>query len=281
MNELDKLKSSWQTDPGVSSDRFDRVSAAVQQNTQSTQRVVLHRDVAESAASLVVAIFAVSGIVASRNWIDFVGFALLISVGLGIPVVLWIARRRSLHQVSSSNYADFISDEIDYLRRQVGLLKHVAWWYLLPIFISMTVVSIGISYPRVSIWGLIYLMLFGCFCIYLWRLNQRARKRRLEPLLDYYVKLQAALESGEDSDRDFPQPPNVLQHVATRRPLTTMQRVVFLTLSLSATALVATSGWWIVQNFDPRAGWFVLSTAPLLGLLVLVLTGAYRRSVAG
>ncbi|MEM1069488.1 MAG: hypothetical protein AAGI63_11370 [Planctomycetota bacterium] len=277
MSELEHLKSTWQSASGISSERFSKLSEAVQKNTRSTQKVVLHRDVAESAAAFVILVFGITGISSSKNWLDFIGFAVLIAVCVEIPVVLWLARRRTLQDISSSNYADFLADEIHYLRRQVRLLKHVVWWYLLPIYTSMTLVCLGVSYPEFSVWITAYLGLCGAVCIYLWRLNQKARKARLEPLLDYYLKLQMALESGEDGSESLSPPPEIWGQSTTRQPMTRGRRIVFVVLTFLLTTSIAACGWWLTRVFDERAGWFVLSMAPFVGLLTLIATGAYRR----
>ena len=49
-------------------------------------------------------------------------------------------------------------------------------------------------------------------------------------------------------------------------------------MAVFATLLVVAAGVAIMQYFDARTGKFILSVAPVIALLVIVISGAWRRA---
>ena len=108
--------------------------------------------------------------------------------------------------VSSASFCDFVDIETDYLTRQVQL-RMVTWWYLLPLYIGGVLIVAGLTDPfRSSLFEPIFLSIYMAICtalfVFIWWLNQMARKKHLEPLLDYYVEIRKAVESGETKGVD-------------------------------------------------------------------------------
>lgn len=212
MANLDDLKKAWQSQSGISQERFDQIGEKVRESTTLLQSTIFRRDMAETFASIFVVAFFAPGLFTAKNWVAWSGFAIVVLAGITIPFVLWWGRKRSIKTVSSANFCDFVDIEIDYLRRQVRLLRMVTWWYLLPIYVGIFLIVVGDTDPfRGSLVKPIFLTIYMAICtalfIFIWWLNQFARKKHLEPLLNYYVEMRKAMESGDDFTLQVEDPP--------------------------------------------------------------------------
>ncbi len=282
MADFDVFKRAWHSQSGVSSERFDQIGDAVREGTTRLQRTIFRRDMVETAASVVVVVFFAIGFHAARNWVARSGFAVVVLCGIIIPSVLWWARRRPLKSVASSSFRDLIDVEIDYLRRQTLLLKTVAWWYLMPLFIGLCLIMVGLTdFSRGTTFDVIFFAVFLTICIALfiwgWWINQSARKAHLQPLLDYYVEMRTAIESGEEFSR---LPPPVAFDATSREPISGRSRSLWILLTVTCAVLTLTLGVATMRYFDRRSGLFVASTSPVLALLIIAISGLWRRRSA-
>lgn len=282
MAELEDLKNAWQSQSGISQERFNEIGSKVSGSTQLLQSKVFRRDMIETCASAFVAVaFTFLLFFFAKNWIDWSGYLVIVLAGTAVPIVMWRARTRSISTVSAANFRDFVDIEIDYLRRQVQLLRSVGWWYLLPFYIGVALVMVGVVGPEYSIAKVIVLAVCLVVCaavyIWLWCLNQRARTKHLEPLLEYYVWMKSALDSDGDSMLDMADPPTQFLDPKVPRTISRRQRWIGMLLALLAMGLVAIAGEWTMRNFDQRTGIFVLTTMPVVGILLIVMSGCWRR----
>lgn len=281
MKNLDDLKQSWQSESPIAPERFEEIVTKVQAGSDLLRSTIFRRDMLESiAAVLVVAVFA-PGLFVAKNPVAWSGFALLVLVGITIPIVLWRARRRPSETDSDSTFRDFVSVEIDYLTRQTRLLRLVTWWYLLPIYLGIILICLGVTGPRGYSTGeqilvAVYLILCGAFMVYVWRLNQRARTGHLQPLLDYYLAMRNALDSGQDEPMDLSGPPVGFLRPAPAKPLSRRMRWIWITITFFAVVSVVAAGIAISHHFDERTGKFVLSTAPVVAILLIFISGLWR-----
>ena len=282
MAKLEDLKETWQSQSGISKERFDEIGAKVRDSTNLLQKVVFRRDMVETAASGLVVAFASVFLFKAKNWVDWSGYLIVLIGGIAIPIVLWWARRRSLATVSAVNFRDFVDIEIDYLRRQNLVLRMIALWYILPIYVGVVLVMIGLTDPRR--WSPETVVLAAClsvvggFCVFVWWLNQHARKSHLEPLLNYYVEMKTALENGDESIGQLPGPPSDFLQPQPRKPISKRKRWIWIAITVVITALAAGAGVAIMHYFNARTGKFIISTAPVLGVLMIVISGIWRRN---
>ncbi len=282
MADLDDLKQSWQSESGISEECFNEIGTKVKHSTKLLQSTIFRRDMAETFASVIVVVAFSLFLWKAKNWIDWSGSAIIVLAGITIPMVLWLARKRPIASVSAANFRDFVDIEIDYLRRQVLLLRMVGWWYLLPIYIGVSLMMIGVRWPRhgqsdVMIMTVI-LAISAVIFILIWRLNQTARKAHLEPLLKYYVEMRTALDSGDELVRELPDPPSAFLEPSPRKPMSKLRWWTCTVLTIMITAIVVAAGIAIMQNFDARTGNFIISTTPVVAILMIVLTGIWRRN---
>ncbi len=285
MKNLEDLKGTWQAQRGISQQRFDQISAKVRGSSDLLQTTIFRRDMRETAASVLVLVFFLPGLFAAKNWVAWSGFAIEVVAGLTIPLVLWWARKRLPASFSAANFLDFVHVEIDFLRRQIRLLKWITWWYLLPIYVGIVLITVGIKRPRFStadvIFAVVYLLSCAGLFVFIWWLNQRARRTCFEPLLEHYLQMQAAIESGDDFVSPLPDPLIAFLQPKPRKPMTRRRRWIWGVSTAFVTALVAGLGYAISQSFDARTGFFITSTAPLVALLMIVVSGVWRRNSDG
>jgi len=283
MAKLEDLKVAWQSQSGISQDRFDQIGAKIQASTDLLQTTIFRRDMRETIASIVVVAGFSPGLWYAQNWLAWSGFAIDMIAGSTLPLVLWRARKRSLVTASAANFRDFVNIEIDYLRRQVQLLCIASWWYLPLMYAGIVLILAGLTAPLR--WTLVeplivsvYLVVCTVLFVYVWRLNRSALKHYFGPLLDYYVEMRAALDRGEAFTLQPPDPPSALLPPQPRKPMTNRRRLIWLVVTAAATALVASAGYAVMRGFDPRTGQFIIGVAPVTALLMIVASGVWRRA---
>jgi hypothetical protein len=245
------------------------------------QATISRRDQLETLASVVVVAVFFPGLFFAKNWIAWSGFGIEVIVGSTIPFILWWARKRSLVTVSAANFRDFVDIEIDILRRQVLLLRMVTWWYLLPIYAGIVLISVGLTDFPVLLFERMFLTVYLAFCtglfIFIWWLNQSARKTRFEPLLHYYKEMRTALDSGDNFALQLPDPPAAFLPPKPRKPMSSRRRSIWIMLTIVVTVFVAGAGYVTMQHFDQRTGGCVLSTVPVIAILMIFVSGIWRR----
>jgi magnesium-transporting ATPase (P-type) len=237
---------------------------------------------AETFASIVVVALLSPGLFTARNWVVWSGFAIVVLDVITIPFVLWWGRKRSIKSLSSASFCDFVDIEIDYLTRQVQLLRMVTWSFLLPIYVGIVLIVVGLTDPfRGSLFEPIFLTTYMAICtalfVYIWWLNQTARKKHLEPLLNYYLAMRKAVESGDECVLQLPDPPSAFLRPEPRKPMSRRRRWMWILSILVAPVLVAGAGYAAMQQFDRSTGIFVISTAPLIAVLMIVVSRIWRR----
>ena len=282
MTNLDDLKKTWQSQSGISQQRFDQIGSKVKDSTELLQLTIFRRDMLETFASVVIVAFFSRFMLSAKSWIDWSGCLIVVIAGITFPIVLWRARKRSLATVSAANFRDFVNIEIDYLRRQIRLLRMVASWYLLALYTGMVLMLVGLTDPLSQvelIVATVYFAISAGLFIYIWWLNQLARKAGFEPLLHYYTEMRTALESGDDFEIQLPDAMSLFQPKARKR-MSKARKWVWIILTAAFSALVAGAGYATMQHFDARAGRFILSTVPVVAILFIFVSGIWRRGLA-
>jgi len=182
--------------------------ADVRRESRRFDRRIWWRDFFEISAGLLVAgLFGrlawkaqAAGLV---PWVGWVGAALPLMVAAFLLVDRIIRHYRSIPQ------GEPVIAELDRalaeVEHQAQLLRSMAWWYLLPILLSILLLSFqahlqlplvmpsGIQLLKSTLW----LLFLGAFSVRLWHLNQRAVKEKLEPRLAALAACRRALTMAE------------------------------------------------------------------------------------
>ncbi len=285
MTNFEELKQNWQSQSGIPQDRFDQIERKVQGTSNLLRTTVFRRDVRESVASGIVIVAFFPGLFAAKNWVSWSGFAVEVIAGATIPFVLWWARKRSPAAAAAASFRDFVDVEIAFLQRQVLLLRMVTWWYLLPIYAGIVLITLGSGgrdWPMFLLaFCAVYLTIAGGLCVFVWWLNQSGLRNHMQPLLRYYMDLRAALDSGEDTAFSLSDPPSAFLRSKPPKAMSRRRRWAWIGAILVVTALSAGVGYVTMQQFDARTGKFVIVTAPVITLLMIVISGVWRRNARG
>jgi hypothetical protein len=116
-------------------------------------------------------------------------------VCLPMTYVAFLRWKRARPKTSSS-LADHFRESITSLRHQIGLLRSVFWWYLLPLALSLLLIQIDATRTgRVHFdrWLLLSSAVAVGVFFGVWKLNQRVVRKDLEPRLRALEKTLAEL----------------------------------------------------------------------------------------
>lgn len=276
---LDELKAAWQSERGIESSRFEAICEKFHKGSARIQSVILQRDRVETAIAATFFVAMAVGLCLATNWTMRISLA---SGCLGcvlIPICLWWGR--CLMQAPGLSFRDSVEAEIEFLKRQIFLLSNVVWWYELPLGIAMVLYPMGSNNWKFDATSLVALVIYQPFIlsvlVWVWWINQRAVKTHLRPLLDYHVRLRAALDEGDEALDSVSEPPVGFTEKSPPEPISRKARRGWIAGTLIAFGSVVAVGVWLSQQFDRRTGIFVAVCAPLVAILVLFISGVWKR----
>jgi hypothetical protein len=179
----------------------------VQRSQQNFRATIFHRDLREAGVGLVmIPVWFYLGAMMSLPW----------SWYLTVPAFIWVFGfifvDRMRQQRPSSQAGDpllqSVQESLAQVEHQIWLLRNVFWWYLLPFTFSLLAFFAHVAWLRSRDWweALAYLgpsvfVLVLYFLIY--RMNQRAVRRHLEPRRQELLALLTSLDD-ETTGMDDP-----------------------------------------------------------------------------
>jgi hypothetical protein len=191
----DPLQSLWDSqplpadpDPEAVRRLIDRVKA----EAAAFDRTLFWRDLRESAAGVLV-----SGIFGYIAWSAAAegepSRLLWLAAALPLVTVLFLLGDRLVHRVLNPVAGDTVVAEIDRalgrLRHQAWLLRHVLWWYILPIGAGACLIAtLGILRTPGPLWIRLVAAGLGfgivvAVNVWVWRQNRNAVHLQLEPAI--------------------------------------------------------------------------------------------------
>lgn len=193
-DELQRVWAEQPTPPPPAGSAAETVWQTVRDKSRAFSRTILWRDLREVAACGLV-MFIFGGIAAEATaegapaWPAQLAVALTFGVAAFLLIDRWLARRRFVPRGEAVLVE--IERAADAVRHQVWLLRNVHWWYLLPLGGSAMCVALQYllygapEMPLVvrAIPAVVMLGVTVAVNVWIWRLNQRAVKRELEPQL--------------------------------------------------------------------------------------------------
>jgi len=194
---FDELQHTWQSqDCGIKMEVDpDTLMRLIRREQRSWSQLILRRDTLEvSAACLLFVLFLYFGVKAAL-WPLYWAAGTCLFVGGFFVVDRCIQRKH--RPLCSQSMTEFIERSIRQINHQIGLLRHVFWWYLLPLGLGLVVFLGHVIYGLMQhnlVWIAPFVIGYGLLvALFFWRvylLNQRAvrhelipRKRELEALL--------------------------------------------------------------------------------------------------
>ena len=203
MADLNDLQREWDSQPEYSEEKMNEIAELVRTRSGSMRSRLFARDLGETIASIFVIIVFGGCWFFATNAVTKIGIGIIVVGALEIIALLQIVQRRGRADFTSVPLKSFLLSEVRMLNRQISLLRHVAWWYLLPLYAGACVFTFGVASKdnregerAFFIW---FCVGYFIFCAFVWWLNQTARKKTLEPLRDAMQRTYdslTALDSG-------------------------------------------------------------------------------------
>lgn len=219
MNDAE-LKKLWQQQPlREPAPSAAQLISAMHNKTTLFRRCLDARDLRELVACVIVII--VFGCFAyflhANQQISRLGDWIVIGSTIFIAWKLVHTRRITPAAPPGATIVESLRAELNSVRAQSQLLGSVLWWYLLPGFIGLLVMTWGglpINDP-VNLWvmipaNIIVTLFFIAVDVFIYRLNQQARDKQLLPLEAQLESLLRSAETGEPLDET---------HFANLRPI--------------------------------------------------------------
>ena len=184
----DELKKVWQSQASTARLTLDAslVLNEVRRNEKQFKAMIWARDLREvSVALLLIPVWFYMGHKMSLPW----------SWYLCVPGLLWIAgfmivdrkRQRRKQSAPGDDLRRSVETSLAEVEHQIWLLRNIAWWYLLPLFVPMTIFVAQVAWRSGSskvgalagfaVMELSFALVFG----FIYWLNQFAVRKQLEP----------------------------------------------------------------------------------------------------
>jgi len=177
--------------------------AAMKTRMQGFDQTLSWRDYGEVAACIfIIGWFGWDLLFGNNSPLTQAGCVVLIASAVFIAWKLVWSKRRLPKAEPDAPIFDAVKVELQKVENQIGLLKSVAWWYLLPLLVGVMMCHWGGSggVPSKLLYSAFVLALFGL----IYWLNQRAVKNNLLPLKRELASLLHAVETGEPLDQTQP-----------------------------------------------------------------------------
>lgn len=198
---FDDLQKAWQSQTGrkLSLDA-DLLLEMVHRNKKSFESMVFWRDVREAGTAFVLTAYFTCSAITDHLWPLYVTAAGCLWVGLFILRDHWIQRR--INPIAKDSLKECVETSLKQVIHQTWLLKNVAWWYLMPIELGL---SVFIGYLLWQVrhvgWALAAVLAYSLVCYLIFRftywLNQKAVEVDLKPRRQELETLLASMETGE------------------------------------------------------------------------------------
>jgi len=183
--ELDTLKRIWKKQKGRRNYEYSRSELIMFINNKmiSFEEKIRSRDRLEIIACIVIIIcFGITFFTTESIWKQ-VGSGAIILSGIFIWYKLKSTQAQTINHEPSPDrpMREYLELELQSIRKQKKLLRNVAWWYILPMDVGLFLFTLGFNSGLIT--KLIYLAVVVLFSIFVWKINQRAAKRKFDPLL--------------------------------------------------------------------------------------------------
>lgn len=205
---LEEFEKAWNSEPhGRIAVDLPSLAKEARREEAKLRRTVLRRDLREVGTCLIlIPLFLFAGLWRDLPWTWF----------LGIPAALFVATfmlvDRAIQKHLQCRFGDSLREclerSIADVEHQIKLLRNVFWWYLLPFdiacgtfflqvgwnlresgFVAVIATALSLGFLALVTWGI-------------YRLNQRAVRVELQPLLQSYLATRACFLEAEDERRD-------------------------------------------------------------------------------
>jgi len=204
MNDQE-MKALWQrqvlTAPAMVAEK-DLVPQ-MKQKMKKFGRTLFWRDMREVIACLVVIRYFLPSVFGNFSTLSRAGCLVVVLGALYVIFKLFQARRKQPQVSEAAPVKEFLLNQRAKVGWQIGLLKSVLWWYILPFYIGGVMFIFGMKSP---LWGkLSFTLIYALVCAGIWWLNQYAVRKQLLPLKEEVEKtLESVSTLTENNDETKP-----------------------------------------------------------------------------
>jgi len=178
MNGQDELREIWSSQPLCGELKGEEIMEVVQRKIRHFDRAIALRNLLECIAAVAVAVFFVWSAFRMPNAVMKTG-SIVVAAG-AVWIVYYLLRHGQ-----AAPAADPSQDVVGYTRclierydRQIRLLKSVKYWYLLPLYLGLLILSAGrlvdAKSGRLGWWGLGEPAVISAVFAAVWWLNEVA-----------------------------------------------------------------------------------------------------------
>lgn len=185
MNAQDDLREIWHSQPALPARTGEDIMTMVQERTRRFDRTIWMRNLIECIAGGVVCVLFLW--VAVRNPDTITKTGALIVAASAVWIIFYLVRYgKSATRVDpAQNLTSYTHALIERYDRQIRLLRSAKYWYLLPMYVGLLTISVGILSQHTKAGGMnwedvlapaFYTAVFAA----IWWLNECVVVRRLE-----------------------------------------------------------------------------------------------------
>jgi membrane protein implicated in regulation of membrane protease activity len=196
MEEMDRFKTAWQTQPmdGALDNDAAQAVVSIRQRLEWLHRALRRRyrlEIGWAVAGMI--LFAcLAGVL--RGTLARVGAAVVVA-GLVLVIVKLHRARSGEPALAFLSVKDFCTAEMASVDAQMALLNSVAWWYLGPVIVGVNLFFAGLV--GMNLKSLAYLVLTLVVAARIYTINRRAVRQTLQPIRDRLATILEQLAGDE------------------------------------------------------------------------------------
>ncbi len=184
MNDEDELQKLWKSQPPFGGVKGNEMLEIVEKKMQKFDRMIAIRNRVECIAATAVVIFFTWTAFHAPNIVMKTGS--LVVAGGAAWIIFYMLRygKAKVTVDPSENLANYTQALVGRYDHQIRLLKSVKYWYLLPMYIGLLIMSLGIAMQTAPAGIPVWVDLIGpaiCTIVFgiIWWLNEVPAVRRL------------------------------------------------------------------------------------------------------
>lgn len=197
--ELDELKRTWKAQKSSSDMTYSKSEIMMLINNKmiSFEKEIKSRDRLEIIACvLVIIFFGFTLFTTNSPWKHAGSVVLILSA-----VFIWYKLKATQKETFSDEHSpdrpmsEYLSLELQTIRKHKKLLQNMAWWYLAPMLVGLLLFTIGFN--TTLLWKGVYLAVVILLLGGVWKLNQNAVQKKFDPMIDEIEEAINVLENGK------------------------------------------------------------------------------------
>lgn len=194
MNGGDELRDLWSSQPPFGNTKGEEIMALVQRKTKRFERMIMIRNWTECLAAAVVTVaFSVLAIL-TGDALTRTGAVIVAASAAWIIYYISRHRKANLSVDPSQNLTGYTQALLKHYDHQIKLLRSAKYWYLLPMYIGLLVISAGGLLARTRTVGLSWHDLGGpgfytAIFAAIWWLNEVNTVKRLRKQRDRLLSM--------------------------------------------------------------------------------------------